>query len=157
MESCHHHIKCATTTLLAALMRKRPLNSTTLATATHKGVIGVFDGTGTQVEAQMINKCKVQIRMRELYNVVESLKEGGQKNVFGTEEIEFSVRYPSLCFCSYNNIVHASDRISSLRLSSLTHPLQIFIVGCALGQGLINRIWARKIVQLQYKFLKTMQ
>ena len=44
----------------------------------------------------MINKCKVQIRMRELYNVVESLKEGGQKNVFGIEEIESSVRYPSV-------------------------------------------------------------
>ena len=27
----------------------------------------------------MINKCKVQIRMRELYNVVESLKEGDEK------------------------------------------------------------------------------
>ena len=51
MESYHHHIKCATTTLLAALMRKRPLNSTTLATATHKGVIRVSDGTGAQVEA----------------------------------------------------------------------------------------------------------
>ena len=97
----------------------------------------------------MINKCKVQIRMRELYNVVKSLKERGGKNVLRTEEIKSSVRYPSLCFCSYNNIVHASDRISSLRLSSLTHPLQIFIMGCALGQGLINRVWARKIVQLQ--------
>ena len=51
MESCHHRIKCATTTLLAALMRKRPLNSTTLAIATYKGVIGVSDGTGAQVEA----------------------------------------------------------------------------------------------------------
>ena len=80
MESCHHHIKCATTTLLAALMRKRPLNNTTLASATHKGVIGVSDGTGAQVDAQMINKCKVQIRIRELYNVVKSLKEGRQKN-----------------------------------------------------------------------------
>ena len=97
----------------------------------------------------MINKCKVQIRMRELYNVVESLKEGRERNVFGAEEIESSIRYPSLCFCSCNNIVHASDRISSLRLNSLTHPLQIFIVGCTLGQGLINRVWVRKIVQLQ--------
>ena len=97
----------------------------------------------------MINKCKVQIRMRELYNVVESLKEGDEEKVFGTQEIESSVRYPFLCFCSCNNIVHASDRLSSLRLSSLTHPLQIFIVGCALGQSLINRVWARKIVQLQ--------
>ena len=51
MESYHHHIKCATTTLLAVLMRKIPLNSTTLATATHKGAIGVSDGTSAQVEA----------------------------------------------------------------------------------------------------------
>ena len=51
MESCCHHIKCATTTLLAALMRKRPLNSTTLATATHKGAIKVSDRTGAQVGA----------------------------------------------------------------------------------------------------------
>ena len=51
MESCHHHIKCVTTTLLAALMRKRPLNSATLATATHKGVIRVSDRTGAQVGA----------------------------------------------------------------------------------------------------------
>ena len=51
MESCHHHIKYAPTTLLAALMRKRPLNNITLATATHKGVIRVSDGTGAQVDA----------------------------------------------------------------------------------------------------------
>ena len=49
MESCHHHIKCVAITLLASLMRKRPLNSTTLATATHKGVIRVSDRTGAQV------------------------------------------------------------------------------------------------------------
>ena len=49
MESCHHHIKCVTTTLLAALMRKRLLNNATLATATHKGVIRVSDMTGAQV------------------------------------------------------------------------------------------------------------
>ena len=51
MESCHHHIKCVTTTLLAALMRKKPLNSTTLATATHKEVIRVSDRTGAQMGA----------------------------------------------------------------------------------------------------------
>ena len=51
MESCHHCIKYVTITPLAALMRKRPLNSITLTTATHKGVIGVSDGTGAQVEA----------------------------------------------------------------------------------------------------------
>ena len=57
-----------------------------------------------------------------------------------------------LLFLFANSTVHASDLIGSLRLSSLTHPLQLFIVGCALGQGLINRSWAREIVQLQYIF-----
>ena len=51
MESCYRHIKCASTTLLAALIRKRPLNSTALATATHKGMIKVSDKTGAQVRA----------------------------------------------------------------------------------------------------------
>ena len=97
----------------------------------------------------MINKCKVQIRMKDLYNVVESLKEGDEKCMICTQKIESSVRYPFLCFCFYNNVVHASDRLSSLRLSSLIHPLQRFIVCCALGQDLISRIWTRKIVQLQ--------
>ena len=49
MKSSHHHIKGVTTTLLAALMRKKPLNSATLATATHKGVIRVSDKTSAQV------------------------------------------------------------------------------------------------------------
>ena len=98
----------------------------------------------------MINKCKVQIRMRDLYNVVESLKERDEKCIICTQEIESSVGYPFLCFCFCNNIVHVSDRLSSLRLNSLTHPLQRFIVCCALGQGLISRIWTRKIVLLQF-------
>ena len=35
----------------------------------------------------MINKCKVQIRMRELYNVVESLKERGQRDVLDRKSV----------------------------------------------------------------------
>ena len=101
----------------------------------------------------MINKCKVQIIMRDLYNVKESLKEGDEKCVICTQEIESFARYPFLCFYFCNNIVHAPDRLSSLRLSSLTHPLQRIIERCALGQGLINRIWARKIVQLHISWL----
>ena len=45
----HHHTKCITTTLLATLMRRRPLNSATLATATHKELREVSNGTGPQV------------------------------------------------------------------------------------------------------------
>ena len=84
----------------------------------------------------MINKCKVQIRKRELYNVVKSLKQRGEKKEkkgILTEEIESAVKYPSLCSCSCNNIVHVSDRAGSLRLSSLTHPLQSIYCGLRLG------------------------
>ena len=81
----------------------------------------------------MINKCKVQIRKKELYNVVKSLKEEEEEKCILIEEIESAVKYPSLCSCSCNNIVHVSDRASSLRLSSLTHPLQSIYCGLRLG------------------------
>ena len=48
-KSCHRHIECAAATLLATLMWRRPLNSATLATATHKELRGVSDGIGAQV------------------------------------------------------------------------------------------------------------
>ena len=37
------------------------------------------DGTSTQVDAWMINKCKAEMRGEELYNVVESHKEEDEK------------------------------------------------------------------------------
>ena len=40
---------------------EKTLNSATLATATHKELIGVSDGTGAQVGVWMINKCKAQM------------------------------------------------------------------------------------------------
>ena len=98
----------------------------------------------------MINKCKVQIRMKELYNVVESLKEGDEKMYYRYPENIIFCETSILVVCFCNDVVHASDRLSSLRLSSLTHPLQRSIVCCTLGQGLISRIRTRKIVQLQY-------
>ena len=46
-KSCwHHHIKYTTAAFLAALMWRRPLNSTALAAATYKGLKGVSDGMG---------------------------------------------------------------------------------------------------------------
>ena len=60
-ESCHHHIKCTATTFLAAFMWRRPSNSATLATTTHRKPKRVSDGTDTQVGAQMINKCKTKM------------------------------------------------------------------------------------------------
>ena len=47
------------------------MNSAALATITHKRLKGVFDGMGTQVGIQMINKCRVKMIINELYNVEE--------------------------------------------------------------------------------------
>ena len=68
-ERCYHHIECATATFLTAFMWRKPLNSATLVTKTHKKQKRMSDGTDTQVRAQMINKCRIKIVQRELYNV----------------------------------------------------------------------------------------
>ena len=60
-------------------MRKRPLNSATLATATHKELTRVSDRTGAQVGVWMINKCKVQMIGKDRYNIEESPKRRGRK------------------------------------------------------------------------------
>ena len=65
-EICYHRIKCIIATFLAAFICRRPLNSATLATTTHRRSERVFDGMDTQVGAQMINKCKSKITQREL-------------------------------------------------------------------------------------------
>ena len=68
-ERCYHRIKCITTTFLAAFIWRRFLNSAVLAITTHRKPKRVSDGTGTQVMAQMINKCRVKMVQGELYNV----------------------------------------------------------------------------------------
>ena len=68
-ESCYHRIKCTTTTFLAAFMWRRPLNNAASANATHRKLKRVFDGTGTQVKTQMINKCRIKLVQIRLYNV----------------------------------------------------------------------------------------
>jgi len=42
-------------------MWRRPLNSATLATTTHRKLEGVSDGTGTQVRVWIINRWKVEV------------------------------------------------------------------------------------------------
>ena len=68
-ENCYHRIECTATTFLAAFMLRRPLNNVVLAITTHKKPKRVSDGTGIQVKAQMINKCRIKMVQRELYNV----------------------------------------------------------------------------------------
>ena len=72
-ESHYHRIKCIVATFLAAFTWRRPLNSAALATTTHKKPEKVSDGTDTQVRAQMINKCRIKMVQRELYNVRDPL------------------------------------------------------------------------------------
>ena len=60
-------------------MWRRPLNSVTLATATHRRSKKVHDGMGTQVKAQMVNKCRIKMIWKELYNVKKSFIEKGRK------------------------------------------------------------------------------
>ena len=68
-ESYYHRIECTTTTFLTAFMLRRPLNSAVLATITHIKSERVSDGIDTQVKAQIINKCKIKMAQRKLYNV----------------------------------------------------------------------------------------
>ena len=67
-KNCYHRIKCTAATFLAVFMLRRPLNNAALATTTHRKPKRVFDGKGTQVRAQMINKCRVKMAQKELYN-----------------------------------------------------------------------------------------
>ena len=54
---------------MAIFMWRRPLNSVALAITTHRKPEKVSDEIGTQVRAQMINKCRMKMIQRELYNV----------------------------------------------------------------------------------------
>ena len=58
-------------------MWRRPLNSITLAIATHKELDKVSDGTNTQVEIRMINKWRVKIIQRRIYKVNDPFMEWG--------------------------------------------------------------------------------
>ena len=72
-ESCCHRIECSAANFLAAFMWRRPLNSAALVTPTHRGPVRVSNATSTQVVVRMINKWRVKIIERELYNVRDPL------------------------------------------------------------------------------------
>ena len=58
-------------------MWRRPLNSATLANATHRTLKKVSYGTSTQVITQMINNCRIKMVQEELYNVRDLPRTGG--------------------------------------------------------------------------------
>ena len=78
-ESCYHRIKCIAATFLATFMWRRPLNSAILVTTTHRKPKKVFYGIDTQVRAQMIDKCRIKMVQRELYNMRDPPWESGGK------------------------------------------------------------------------------
>jgi len=53
-------------------MWRRPLNSTTLATTTHRKSERVSNGIGTQVRVRMINRWRVKMIQRRIYKVKDS-------------------------------------------------------------------------------------
>ena len=68
---------------MAAFMWRRHLNSVVLAITTHKKSGEVSDGTGTQVISQTIDKCRVKMIQRKLYNGRNPLWDGDQRNSRG--------------------------------------------------------------------------
>ena len=72
-KNCYHHIKFTVTTFLTAFVWRKHLNSETLAITTRRKPGEVSDGTSTQVISQKIDKCKVKMIQRELYNVKNPL------------------------------------------------------------------------------------
>ena len=78
-ESYYHCIKCIAATFLTTFMWRRPLNSAILATTTHKKPEKVSNETYTQVRAQIINKCRIKMVQRELYNVRNPQWEGDRR------------------------------------------------------------------------------
>ena len=133
-------------------MWRRPLNNAALATTTHKKPKRVSDGTDTRVGAQMINKCRIKIVQKELYNVRDPPQIGDRKN-------HRRKHYSTLnCICNCFQLIHIRTYLlrpgqewiyldqsflflfdylsnlfyplfNSLGPNSLTHSLQIYYVG----------------------------
>ena len=64
---------------------KKTLNSATLTIPTHKRPEGVSGGINTQVVVWMINKCRIRIVQRKLYNTRNPPWRGDQKFVRETK------------------------------------------------------------------------
>ena len=111
----YHHIKCTVTTFLTAFMWRKHLNNEVLATTTHKKSWEVSDGTDTQVIFQTVDKCRIKMIQKELYNV-KLLRLG---------------TYSYLCLKFNLNRLWTHDNCcpNSLRPSFLTHSLQIYWLG----------------------------
>ena len=72
-KSYYHRIKFIVTTFLTAIMWRKYLNSETLVITIHRKPGEVSDRTDTRVISQTIDKCRVKMIQRELYNVKNPL------------------------------------------------------------------------------------
>ena len=77
--------------VLAALMRKGPLNSAALVAATHKGFGKVADGTSTRVMTCTINRWRDKINWKEVYNVRDPPRMKDREKRTGEEKKEKTV------------------------------------------------------------------
>ena len=76
------------TNILAALMMKGPLNSMALVVVTHRGFGKVADGTNTRVMACTINRWRVRIDWKEVYNGRNPPRMGDYEKGTGREKKE---------------------------------------------------------------------
>ena len=60
-------------------MWRRPLNSATLAIATHRALGKVANETSTEVGVQIINKWRVKMTPKKIYKVEDSSWKGDRK------------------------------------------------------------------------------
>ena len=119
-----------------------------LATTTHKKLWKVSNETGTQVISQTIDKYRVKMIQRELYNVKNPLWKGDRRNsrkndsilIYNctqSELIYMNTKLLRLRICSYlslkfnSNLLWTYDNCCSnlLRPSFPTHSLQIYCLG----------------------------
>ena len=76
------------TNVLAALIRKGPLNSAALVAATYRGFGKVADGTSTRVMTCTINRWRVKINWKEVYNERDPPRMGDRGKSAGREKKE---------------------------------------------------------------------
>jgi len=76
------------TNVLVALMRKGPLNSAALVAVIHKGFGKVADRMSTRVMSCTINKWRVKIDWKEVYNARDPPRMGIAKKRVGGEKKE---------------------------------------------------------------------
>ena len=150
-------------------MWRRHLNSEVLATTTHKKPEEVSDGTGTQVISQTIDKCRIKMIQRKLYNVKNPLWKRDQKNskkeenrlIYNctqSESIYMNAKLLRLKACSYlslkfnSNLLWTCDNCcpNSLRLSFPTHSLQIY---CLRLIGPLYYTFGPQIETLQFYYI----